>query len=278
MIWTHNLFKPAALYSGILLFLCMPPVHLVAQTIRLDPPGPREFVVDRANMLDLADKAIIQKTCDKLLTDKTIPLIVVTIESMGRYSSRSMTIEQFSSTLYNQWGIGYLEKNGKPWNKGILLLVSRDDRKARIELGAGYGHTKDAECNAIMQNQIISRFKASKFSAGIRSGVEALDAMAREQEGKKIQTEEEESSLWFLNPWILVVAAIFIFTIVSSARSGRIGLAWMLWGALFSVLGWLLHSMGTAKVESGGDGGGGSFSGGSFGGGFSGGGGATGSW
>jgi len=232
-------------------------------------------------MLDLSDKTFIQKTCDELLTDHTIPMYVVTIESMGRYSTQSMTIEQFASTLYNQWGIGYTKKDGKPWNKGILLLVSPEDRKARIELGAGYDHTKDAACSTIMQDKIVRRFLLMEFSMGIRSGVKALDAMARETEGEVSFSSMLVQSALFIIPYALI--ALIIFTFVSFIRTGKRGLAWMMWGTLFSFPVTLLSSLGSHHSGVDGDagwnwGGGDSFSGGSFGGGFSGGGGATGSW
>lgn len=277
----RHIYGESAMCCGMLLFLCTLPVHLNSQTITLERPRPREFVIDRANMLDPGDKTFIQETCDNLLADQTIPLLVVTIESMGQYSSHSMTIEQFAGALYNQWGIGYLKKDGKPWNKGILLLVSRDDRNARIELGAGYSHAQDAECNKIMQRQIVRRFWTAKFSAGIRSGVKALDVMARETEG-----EVSTSSMIVRFALFFIMFALAIFTLTSIIRTGRRGLAWMMWGALFSYPVSFFSNLGSGyrgekKDESGwggGLGGGGLFSGGSFGGGFSGGGGATGSW
>jgi uncharacterized protein len=186
-------------------------------------------------MLDPDDIAFINETSDRLLTDHTIPLIVVTIESMGHLTSQPMTIEQFASTLYNEWGIGYPQKRGEPWNKGILLLVSQDDRKARIELGAGYGHTKDAECTKIMQNEIVHRFKTMRFSSGIRSGVVALDEMARGTEG-------EEPIAWYLNPWFLGASVLFVVTMVWLGLTGKGGVAWVLRIAMYSGLGWLVYT------------------------------------
>jgi uncharacterized protein len=273
-----RLCRSSALFCGILFLICALPAHLASQTIKLERPGPREFVIDRANMIDPSDISSIQGECDELLTDHTIPLFVVTIESMGRYSSQSTAIEQFASLLYNQWGIGYLKKDGKPWNKGILLLVSRDDRMARIEVGAGYGHTEDVECRTIMENQILRRFRGTRFSAGIRTGAEALVVMAREAEG-----EVSLSSILIHWMSLFTPIAITIFTLVSLIRTGRRGLAWIMWGALFSFPALLLSTFGSANTGGDGNvggswGGGTSFSGGSFGGGFSGGGGATGSW
>ena len=69
---------------------------------------------------------------------------------------------------------------------------------------------------------------------------------------------------------------LMVFTIVSLIRRGASGWAWLFWGAIFSLIGYLLYSFLRSSMSSGGGGGG--FSGGSFGGGYSGGGGATGSW
>jgi uncharacterized protein len=146
------------------------------------------------------------------------------------------------------------------------LLVSEQDRKARIELGADWGHTKDALCARIMQEHIIASFKRGDFSTGIRAGVEALSAMARE-----VEIPSPPRPMWH---YLAVAAAVglAIFTAVSLARRGASGWAWLFWGVVFSIIGFVLY---TALRSRGGSGG---FGGGSFGGGFSGGGGATGSW
>jgi uncharacterized protein len=72
-----------------------------------------------------------------------------------------------------------------------------------------------------------------------------------------------------------VAIGLMIFTVVSLIRRGASGWAWLMWGAVFSIIGYLLYSFLRSSMSSGGGGG---FSGGSFGGGYSGGGGATGSW
>ena len=55
------------------------------QEIALERPGDREFVRDRAYMIDDADEIAISELSNSLLTDMAIPIIVVAIESMERY-------------------------------------------------------------------------------------------------------------------------------------------------------------------------------------------------
>jgi uncharacterized protein len=100
-----------------------------AVEIDLQPPGDREFVRDLAGLLDSGAKEHIQEVCDRLLTDKATPIIVITIESMAKYGGEGMRIETFATLLFDQWGIGHATLGGQEWNTGILLLVSRNDRR-----------------------------------------------------------------------------------------------------------------------------------------------------
>ncbi len=237
-----------------------------ALELTIERPGDREFVRDLAGMLDEQTTKQIKELCDKLLTDKATPIIVVTIDSMAEYGGADMRIETFATLLFDQWQIGQAKIGDEDWNTGIMLLVSKNDRKARIELGAGWGHREDKLCQQIMDDYIIANFKQGKYQAGILAGVEALDKMARKLE---LPTKP-------VSPWTYVIIAVavglVIFTVVSLIRRGSSGWAWLMWGVIFAIIGTLLYQMLNNR------GGGGGFGGGSFGGGFSGGGGASGSW
>ncbi|MDG1513609.1 MAG: TPM domain-containing protein [Mariniblastus sp.] len=237
-----------------------------AVEIDLKPPGDREFIRDLAGLLDPADQEQIREICDSLLTDKATPIIVITIESMAKYGGADLRIETFATLLFDQWGIGQATLGKQEWNTGILLLISRDDRKARIELGGGWGRREDALCRQIMDEQIIFYFKQGRFSDGIVAGVEALDKMGRKLE---LPTRPRQ---WWHYPLIIGLIWLAFFTIVSLVRKGSSGWAWIFWGAVFAIIATILYQMITSR------GGGGSYGGGSFGGGSSGGGGSTGSW
>ena len=155
--------------------LAQAPAPAAAGLIQLDPPGQRDFVLDQANMLTPEDTAEIKELADQLLTDKAVPLVVVTINSMSDHGGAGMRIETFARLLFDQWQIGPARLGETSWNKGILLLVSRNDRQARIELGAGWGREKDDVCLKIMDQQIIPRFKEGKFSEGIKAGAISLE-------------------------------------------------------------------------------------------------------
>ena len=264
------MLRRLAQFVFIAAVLCVAAGPVRALDITLERPGDREFIRDRAEMITAEDEEKIRKICDALQSavEHPIPIIVVTIENMAAHGGGGMRIETFARLVFDQWEIGHATVGQQMWNKGILLLISKGDRRARIELGAGWEPGNDELCQQIMDEQIIPYFKAGKFSAGIVAGVEALDLMAR-----------GESLPWKYRPWwhyalIVVFIGLAVFTIMSLIRRGASGWAWLFWGALFAFGGYMLYSALTSSSR----GGGGGFGGGSFGGGFSGGGGATGSW
>jgi uncharacterized protein len=190
-----------------------------------------------------------------LLSEEDIPIFIVTIDSLATYDASGQTIETYSTALFNEWGIGSPERN-----YGILLLVSRGDRRARIELGADWSYSHNVASRDIMNNLIVNQFKRDAYSLGILDGVRGLDAMARGLALPKPTTP------WWIVPALIVGAVLLVVLIVNLFKSGRSGWAW----ALIIGIGVLLFFVFRATSSSGSSGG--------FGGGSSGGGGASGSW
>ena len=106
------------------------------------PDGVTTFVVDEALMLDAGDEDAVNATCRRLLSEEGIPILVVTIPSLDFHDACG-PIERYARALFDRWGIGAPERN-----LGMLLLVARGDRKARIELGRAWGRRKDDDARA----------------------------------------------------------------------------------------------------------------------------------
>jgi uncharacterized protein len=237
---------------------------LAASTARAGvnyPPRPAagEFFLDEAGMIAEGDRARVRELGAALLKDKGFPLVVVTIHSMAEHGGAGMTIETFARGLFDTWGIGRPEQN-----YGVLLLVSQQDRKARIELGAAWGRDHDAVCLDIMNDLIIPDFKAERFSEGIRAGAEALDKMARGEEipSRPLTQRAGDSarSAWGAIKHNAMIALVLPLVLISSIYNR---IRYGVW-----------YNPNSSSSSSGGSWGGG----GGFGGGFSGGGGASGSW
>ncbi|KTD81762.1 TPM domain-containing protein [Legionella waltersii] len=219
-------------------------------------PANDSFIVDEANLIDPSTAKQINELIFQVWNEQRIPIYVVTIPSLASYDASGVGIEQYASQLFNHWGIGSPDRN-----YGVLLLVSKGDRKARIELGKAYDHRYDNEATDIMQSLIIPNFISDDYATGISEGVSGLAALVR---GQNIPLPKKP---WWA--WPLFIGSVILITavIVSLFKNGRSGWGWALIILLATIIGYLLW----AATKAGGSGGG-------FGGGSSGGGGATGSW
>ena len=77
------------------------------------------------------------------------------------------TIEGYSIRVVDAWKLGRKEVDD-----GVLLLVAKDDRTLRIEVGHGLeGALPDAIANRIINEIIVPCFKSGDFEGGIEAGV-----------------------------------------------------------------------------------------------------------
>ncbi|AVJ21621.1 YgcG family protein [Pseudomonas sp. MYb193] len=211
-------------------------------------------VVDSAQMIDPAVREQLTQQLQTLEQTSGDQLVVVTVPDL-----QGVPIEDYGYQLGRQWGIG---QKGK--DNGALLIVSRDDRQLRIEVGYGLEDVlTDAQSWVIINQVILPKFKAGNFSQGISDGVAAMIQVVG-GEPLAVPAHVADANFAMDNPGFSI--GLFILLIGVLWLCNRMGLP------VGAILLAILNSSGRG---GGGGGGGGGFRGG--GGGF-GGGGASGSW
>src|SRR3546814_19937678 len=96
-------------------------------------------------------------------------------------STEPETIEQYSIRVTNAWKLGR-----KGVDDGILMLVARNDRRVRIEVGYGLeGVVPDAIANRIIDETIVPRFKAGAYDGGLDAGVAPLNGVINGEPDRK---------------------------------------------------------------------------------------------
>ena len=207
-------------------------------------------------------------------------------------------IEQYSIRVVDQWKLGREEVDD-----GILILVAKNDRQMRIEVGYGLeGVIPDAVANRIIDQIMVPHFRQGDFFGGFMAAVDQLSALIAGESLPEPQ-RQQQNGLDGMLP-LLLFAGLIVGTILrgifgnflgGTLNGGLIGAAvWLLGGGLLialvlAVIAFVVTLSGglglmnaTSRGMYGGFGGGG-FGGGGFGG-FSGGGGgfggggASGSW
>ena len=216
-------------------------------------------------------------------------------------STQPEEIEQFGIRVEDAWKLGR-----KGVSDGAYLIVAKNDRRVRIEVGYGLeGALPDAIANRIISEAITPRFKTGDYDGGVEAGVDQMIAVVNgEPLPEPDKKWEHRSDMGHLLPLLLVV--VFVGSGVLRAVFGRLfgsvatgglagGLAWLLSHVLPIGLGagvvaflFAMLAGSNSRGWSAGSGWGGGFGGGGFGGGggggFSGGGGggggggASGSW
>lgn len=199
------------------------------------------------------------------------------------------SIEQFSLRVVEAWKLGR-----KGVDDGALLIVAKDDRALRIEVGYGLeGVLNDATANRIIEEIIVPRFKRGEFYAGIEAGTAAMMQVVG---GEPLPAPKRSSANAKVNiDSLLMIGLVLVFVVGGMLRTllGRFPAA-LLMGAGLGLLAWwtvvplfmavlaglgaffMVLLGGAGRGFGGGGFGRGGLGGGGFGGGFGGGGGGFG--
>ncbi len=122
-------------------------------------------VVDLADIIPPATESRLNSLLQRHEEATTDQVVVLTVESL-----EGLEIEDYSIRVVEKWKIG---QKGK--DNGVLLLVARDDRKVRIEVGYGLeGDLTDLHSKRIIDDRIIPEFKKGNFGEGILYGVSGI--------------------------------------------------------------------------------------------------------
>lgn len=259
-------------------------------------------IVDQANLLTAEQRQRMEQKLAQFEQQTSDQVVVLTVDSLD-----GEAIEDYANKVGRSWALG---QKGK--DNGVLLLVAKQDRKMRMEVGYGLEPVlTDLQTKVIQDEVIIPYFKKDDYGGGIEAGV---DGILSTIQGKPFTpapqpaAEHGESgpdfgflifALFILVPfsmnaarsrsWFLYVFLLPIYFFLGNLLNPIVGLvAAGLWAVAFPILRLILpKSSGLGRRGGGGwfigpggwgggGGGGGGWSGGGGGGGFSGGGGSFG--
>ena len=199
-------------------------------------------VVDQTGTLSAGDIASLTQTLKDLETRKGSQVAVLIVPTTD-----GEAIEQYALRVAEAWKIGR-----KKIDDGALLVIAKNDRRLRIEVGYGLeGALTDVTTKRIIDEDVTPKFKTGDFAGGVSAGV---DRMVRVVNGEKLPEPEpphwQDSGLLNgidpFNPFVLV----FVFIVGAALRAalGRlVGSAAT--GGVVGILAWLLvGSLGAAAI------------------------------
>ncbi len=220
----------------------------------LEVPYLASRINDLADLLSPGAEQRLESTLAQLERDTGAQLAVLTVPSL-----EGEPLGDFSIRVLETWKLGR-----KGIDDGALLLIARDDRKIRIEVGYGLEPTlTDVACKRIISNLISPRFREGDFDGGVEAAANAIAGTVRGQEDL-IPADPPARKRSGEKGWPLMLGLWVVLWLVFGRRRRR---------------GWFGGFYGGGGFSGGGgSSGGGGFGGFSGGGGSFGGGGASGSW
>jgi uncharacterized protein len=180
-------------------------------------------VVDEAGIVPPDTAARIEEKLRAVEEETGAQVAVLTVESL-----EDEVLEDYSLRVAETWGLGRAGEDD-----GVLLLVARDDRKLRIEVGYGLeGALTDAESGQIVRNVIVPRFKAGQYAEGIEAGVDSIVGTIRGEEGAIPDDEaviEGAPAGWLARGLMGLVFFTVVGTFSSLALFGKGVQSWFLY-------------------------------------------------
>ena len=147
-----------------LLALLWWPLASVAQQLApipaLDSP-----VVDTTGTLDAGTRQALEAQARALQQRKGSQLQVLVVPT-----TQPEDIAQYAVRAFDQWKLGR-----EKVDDGVLLVVAKDDRRVRIEVGYGLeGAIPDATSARVIQEYLVPKFRAGDFAGGITDATGVL--------------------------------------------------------------------------------------------------------
>jgi len=131
-------------------------------------------VTDLTGTLTAAQLSMLEEKLQDLESRKGSQLAVLMVPT-----TRPEEIEQYGIRVFDQWKVGR-----KGIDDGALLIIAKEDRTMRIEVGRGLeGALTDLTSSRIISETITPLFRQGDFYAGINAG---LDQMIRVVDGEPL--------------------------------------------------------------------------------------------
>jgi uncharacterized protein len=188
------MFKQA-FYAGFVSLVVISSANPIWAITVESVPNPRRsnggWVTDMANLLDSPTEKKLNQMISALEAQNGSEIAIVTVPNTA-----PATPKVFTNQLFNHWKIGKRQSNN-----GVLVLISKGDRRTQIATGKGLKATlPDQRVSQIIKQQITPAFKQGNFNQGTLAGTQALiDALNNKTPGLNrpiaTQTQSKEQRL-----------------------------------------------------------------------------------
>lgn len=260
--------------TWLVLLLLVLPVAGLCQSVK-SLPQPTDYVSDFAHVMSPDVVQQLNYVCGEVDHEAHAQIAVVTVNTLD-----GDDVQDYAVQLYQKWGLG--AKKGPDPDRGVLILISVQDRKRFISTGYGLeGILPDALVGRIGR-EMVPMLRANDFDGAMKLAVGQISQIIASDAGVKLaplqgQATYPRQQQGQIGPGgLALIGVLILLFIIFLGRFGGSGLLGFLLGMFLGGWGGRGGRWGGGGGFGGGGGGGDGFGG--FGGGSTGGGGAGGSW
>jgi uncharacterized protein len=192
----------------------------------------------------VADRTRYVSNPDGILSDAAVASIDDTLSNVWKQSSAEMVvvvvgsvdgdINDFATRLFEKWGIGKKDKDN-----GLLMVVSKDDRRMAIRTGYGMeGVLPDILAGRVIRDTAVPYFKEGDYDGGVKASVNeiariittpgATEELMSKYANDSADDEDDITASDLFTLWLymggfaaLVLAAFYLYTIIRTRRLDR---------------------------------------------------------
>jgi uncharacterized protein len=165
-------------------------------------------IVDSANLLNTNQKESLSVVLKAHEEQSSNQIVVLTLNSLEGYE-----IADYSYQLARHWGIGQKDKDN-----GVLLVISLNDRKLRIEVGYGLeGALTDKISHEIIEYTLKPNFRQSQYYEGIQKAVNQIILAIK---GEYVQDSKGENAN-NINEFFPILFFIIIFISIALSNISK---------------------------------------------------------
>jgi uncharacterized protein len=180
-----------------------------------------DYVVDTAGLLSPAERETLAANLRRFEESGLGQMAVLTVPSL-----EGEPIERFGMRVAETWKPG-----PKRSDNGLILIIARDDRALRLEVGYGLeGVINDARAGDIIRQILVPAMRAGKPADGIRQAVDAIARLIRpdgswveDSASPPLRSKEEHEEIERRERLMVLtlVFGVFVIVLVLGSRFGR---------------------------------------------------------
>jgi len=177
----------------------------VAYAGPLLPEKQDRYINDFAGVLAETDSRTMSEMLKAFERKSSVQVAVASLKSLAEFGFEN-DVDGFSAALFKYWGMDAANSG-----RAILMVLSYNDRKMKIESGGGFSGAHEDSMHAVMEKNILPFFRQGSYSRGIYEGLRAI-----------IKRHEQEAAFNRVAPFAAAGAVVLLIAAVLFAMAGRV--------------------------------------------------------